>query len=126
MDFSLDSCALLLKEGCPDTPEALWKQGLTLREELRKLQKAVLRLENSEPDAITVKWYLLKKSDMTDQITQQMAEINATLAIFKQDPISIINTTFDSSNQDQSSLINDTITYPSSQSYLQPITLRPV
>ena len=114
VDFSLDSCALLLKDECPDTPEALREQRLTLREELHILRKTVFRLENSEPDAIIEKGYLLKKSDMTDQLTQRMAEINATLTIFNQDKISIINTTFDSSNQDQSSLINDTITSPSS------------
>ena len=114
VDSSLDSCALLLKDGCPDSPEALREQGLTLREELSIIRKAVFRLENSEPDTIIEKGSFLKKSDMTDQLTQHMAEINATLTIFNQDTISIINTTFDSSNQDQSSLINYTITSPSS------------
>ena len=49
VDFGLDSCALLLKDKCPDTPESLWEQGIVLKEELSKLRKKMFRLEDSEP-----------------------------------------------------------------------------
>ena len=105
-DFYLELCDMLLNEACPHTPDALVLQGTALTACLSSLRKKVYQHENSEPDVSIVEAYQLKKSDMTDKLSQHL-EINEGLAIFNQDPISIINTTFAISNQDQSSLLND-------------------
>ena len=114
VNFRLESCAWILQETLPGIPEGLRELGIMLKSELRNLRKSVFQLDDCEPDAIIVTGYLLKKSDMTDQLFQRMAEINESLAIFGQVPISLINTTCASSNQDQSSLSNYTIMSPSS------------
>ena len=93
VNLSLKSCAWILKKTLPGTPEGLRDLGIMLKSELRNLQKSVFQLEDCEPDVIIAAGYLLKKSDVTDQLSQRMAKINENSAIFGQDPISIINTT---------------------------------
>ena len=112
-DFHLETCTLLLQEACAATKEALHKQAL--KENLQSLQHTTYRLENSEPDQILVREYQDKKNDIFFNIAQRMKEINKNLAIFEQDPISIIRATFASVNLDLSSLLHDTIRFQSSK-----------
>ena len=63
-DFHLETCALLLKEACHTTKEALYEQGTALKENLKLSRQTAYRLEISGPDLILVTEYHYKKKDM--------------------------------------------------------------
>ena len=117
--LELDSCAWILNEALPSTTEALQEQGTMIKVARSNLRRSVFQLEDIEPDDIIVTGYLQKRRDMNHQLYQRMAKINERLATFGRGPMMILGTTYASSNKDQSSLSNYTITSPSSPK--QPI-----